>query len=486
MIHSLVVRGAAAAAVALSLVPAHPADTAGLAKRAGGPAGIRTPGTRTSAAPQPPAEPEVAYPVKSGDTLYRLSLNYLTGPRSLDRVRRLNRIPANNLIISGRTLRLPRSLLRDEPVTARVDSFSGEVVLRSGGGAASPPRVGADLGEGTVIETGRRGFLSLRLADDSTVTIPSQSTVRVARLRRVLINQAVEREFATLGGRVRARVTPMTDPASSFRVTTPITVSAVRGTEFRVSYDPLTARALTEVEEGKVQFETETAAEPATPGPVTPVAATGADAPRGALLVPGFGAVAGRSGVGQARALLEAPRLVDPDRPQTAADLSFTVAPDAAAAGYRVQIGRDAGLLDLVDEASGAEPSFTLAGLPTGTYFVRVAALDDQGAEGRGRTYAFDRVLNAVSGAATAEGRRYRFKWTSVAAGTPQFRFRLARKDRPDLPLVDEAMGSAKEIAVTALRPGEYTWRVLSLVPFGDKVIATWSAEQGFEVTARK
>ena len=443
------------------------------------------PAAAATKAPPSSPEPEVAYPVKPGDTLYHLSQTYLTGPNSLERVRRLNRVPTNSLIVAGRNLRLPRSVLRDEPITAKVDSFSGEVVLRGSTGAVAP-RVGSDLVEGMVIETGRRGFLSLRLADDSTVTIPSQSTVRIARLRRVLINQAVEREFATLGGRVRARVTPMGDPASSFRVTTPITVSAVRGTEFRVSYDAQTDRALTEVEEGKVQFDA--AAGPAAQAaPALAAAGTAAPGtPRGSLLVPGFGAVAGRLGMSQARALLDAPRLVDPDRPQTDPDLAFAVVPDGTAAGFRVQIGRDAGLLDLVDEASGADPRFTMAGLPTGTYFVRVSALDADGAEGRGRTYAFDRVLNGVSGAATAEGRRYRFKWTSVAAGTPQFRFRLTRKDRPDVPLVDEAMGSAKEIAVTALRPGEYSWRVLSLVPFGDKVIATWSAEQGFEVTGRK
>ena len=423
------------------------------------------------------AEPEVLYTIKPGDTLYHLSQLYVVDARGLDRVRRLNRIPASSLIIAGNALRLPRSVLRDEPVQARVDSFSGEVNLRSGSAAPVPAKAGLTLSEGYVIETGKRGFVSLRLADDSTVTVPSQSTVRIARLRRVLINNAVEREFGTIGGRLRARVTPMADPASSFRVTTPITVAAVRGTEFRVSYDPVTARALTEVEEGKVQFALEDRPAPGK---------AGLPSVQPALLTPGFGAAAGRGKLGTSTALLAAPRLADPDRAQTDPELAFAIEPDALAAGYRIQIGRDAGLLDLVDEASGADPTFTLGALPTGTYFVRVAALDGQGAEGLGRTYAFDRVLNAVSGAASAEGRRYRFKWNSVADGKPQFRFRLTRKDRPDLPVVDEPTGPATEIAVTALRPGEYTWRVLSLVPFGSKVIPTWSAEQGFEVTARK
>lgn len=424
----------------------------------------------------PATEPIVLYPVRKGDTLYALTRAYLTGERGQQRVRQLNRIPASNLILAERPLRVPRSALRDEPTNAKVDSFSGEVTIRPGPNPPIVPKVGLIIGEGTVIETGRRGFLSLRLADDSTVTIPSQSTVRITRLRRILINNAVEREFATLGGRVRAKVSPMVDPASTFRVTTPISVSAVRGTQFRVSFDGAAARALTEVEEGEVHF-TASAGRPA---------AAQSPQDQGALLSPGFGAVAGRTGIGQATALLEAPRLIDPDRPQTGPELAFAIVPDPQAAGYRIQIGRDAGLLDLVDEASGAASSFALGNLPTGTYFVRVAALDGQGVEGRGRTYAFDRVLNGVSGTATAEGRRYRFKWSSVADGTPQFRFRLVRKYRPDIPVVDAAMGTTTELAVSDLRPGEYAWKVLSLVPFGERLIGVWSADQTFEVTARR
>lgn len=448
-------------------------------------AALLAPATQVLAAaagPVPAGAPgEVVYPVRQGDTLYSLATHYFTSIRVIDRVRRINRVTDVRLLPAGGFLRVPRGLLRDEPSPARVDSFSGEVTLRPAGGVPAAASAGAALAEGTVIETGRRGFLSLRLADDSTVTIPSQSTVEVVRLRRVLINNAVEREFRALSGRVRAKVTPMGDPASTFRVGTPITVSAVRGTEFRVAYDAAGERALTEVEDGKVQFGMATA------GHAKPAS----EAATGALLAPGFGAVARPGGVGAVTALLPAPRLIAPDRAQTDPELTFAIEPDPAAAGYRLQIGRDAGLLDLVDEASGTDPRFVLGTLPTGTYFVRVSALDANGAEGLGRTYAFDRVLNAVSGALDAQGRRYRFKWTSVADGRPQFRFRLMRKpaageSAPQAPVVDEPMGSTTELAVTSLRPGEYAWQVLSIVPFGEKLIGTWSAPQQFEVTGRR
>ena len=435
-------------------------------------------GSTLAAAPPAPAVavasgPTVLYAVHKGDTLYALSRIGFPGPAAIRSVQRLNRIPDPRRVLTGRTIAIPRALLTDEQTFARVESFSGEVVLAPPGGSF-PARTGAAVGEGTVIRTERGGFVSLRLADESVVTLPSQSAVRIVRLRRVRLTGAIERIFAADAGRVRARVTPMPDPASSFEVRTPLTVAAVRGTAFRVSYDPATSLATAEVEEGKVAV----------------AADKGGKAGAEQLVTPGLGTRATAAGTEPATALLAAPHLVDPDAAQTASDLHFRVEPVNGASAYRVQVARDAGLLDLVAEGSAPGPEITLPGLATGTWFVRVSALDPAGLEGLPRTYAFDRVLNTVAAGMGASGsgfeRRYLFKWSGAASGTPQYRFQLARKDDPDRPLVDEPLGTTRELAVTSLPPGEYGWRVLSLVPHGAKVIASWSGEQAFEVAGRK
>jgi hypothetical protein len=319
------------------------------------------------------------------------------------------------------------------------------------------------------------------------ITLPSQTAVRIVRLRRVLMTGAVERQFTAEAGRMRATVTPMTEPGSSFEVRTPLTVAAVRGTEFRVSFDPAAGMATTAVEDGRVAFAGAATARPTgTTPPPQPEQ----------LIQPGFGARADGSGPQGAVPLLPGPRLVAPDAPQTGETLAFTVDPLPGAAAYAVAVARDAGMLDLVSEArgpateQGAAPPIVLPSLPTGTYFVRVSAIDPAGIEGLPRTYTFDRVRNGVAGGMGAAGagfeRRYQFKWSAVADGTPQFRFQLARKDDPAHPVVDEPLGTTTQLAVTGLAPGEYGWRVLSLVPHGDKVIAAWSGENSFEVTARK
>lgn len=415
----------------------------------------------------------VSYPIRRGDTLFNLSRAYFSGAASLAVVRRMNRIADANTILSGGTLRIPRRLLRDVQTFARVESFSGEVILRPAG-AAFPARIGATVGEGALIETGRGGFISLRLADDSVISLPSQSQVRIVRLRKILLTGALEREFTAETGRVRARVTPMDDPASNFRVRTPLTVSAVRGTEFRIGFNPAAAVATTEVEDGKVEVGT-AAATARTPG---------------MMVLPGFGAATTPTGTSGAVALLPAPRLSDPDAVQTEADLHFPIEPVPGANRYRIQLARDAGLLDMVSEATNAGPVFTLPSLPAGTYFARITALDGNGIEGLPRTYVFDRVRNGVAGtmgtSGTGRERRYLFKWLGVADGAPQFRFQLARKADPVNVLVDEPLGTATEISVTNLPPAEYAWRVLSIVPRGTKVVRAWSGEQTFEVTTRK
>lgn len=423
-----------------------------------------------------PALPHAIYTMRAGDTLYTLSRSYLR-PGAMDVVRRLNRIDNPRRIPIGRHIAIPRALLVTDPAFARIETLTGEVTLGSG----AAPRAGMTLGQGALLRTGRGGFVTLRLADGSTVTLPSQSTVRIAHLRRVRLTEAVERSFVAERGRMRVQATPMTDPGSSFEVRTPLTVSAVRGTVFRASFAPDATvagpgRATTEVEEGKVA-----------------VARTGTLTRTGSvpvLVQPGFGTSADGLASLAAVPLLAAPRLAEPDKVQSGETLSFAVEPLPGAAAYRIQVARDAGLLDLVAETDGADATLALPGLPTGTYFARITALSEDGLEGMPRTYSFDRVLNAVAGTMAASGRgferRYQFKWSASAAATPQFRFQLARKDDPAHPLVDEPVGTATAVTVTSLPAGEYAWRVLSLVPHGARIIPAWSAEQVFEVTARK
>ncbi len=413
----------------------------------------------------PDSAPRVDYVIKRGDTLFSLWQNYLTGPKALREIQRINRIGNVRAIPVGTVLKIPRRLLKDEVSAAKVETFSGEVVVKNGGKSVAV-KLGDTIPEGAIVDTGRNAFVTLRLSDGSALAIPSQSSLRISWLRKVKLTGALEREIALKEGRLRAKVIPMKNPDSNFRVVTPVAASAVRGTEFRVAYNPATSFSATQVDEGNVAFAAGTIADE--------------------LALPaGYGAgdEAGKpTGVIK---LIEPPKLQNPGKVQSEENLHFTLTPLPGATRYHLQLARDASFLEGIGEQTAAETAFTLPSLPADSYFVRVSALDRYGLEGMADTYNFERRRNSVAGqldgGAPGE-KRLRFRWEGTADGTPQFRFRLVRKGEPNLPIVDEAGLTANLLSVSNLPPGEYLWQVASTIFVKGQAVSTWAPEQSLKL----
>ena len=408
------------------------------------------------------------YEVKQGDTLFSFGRAYLVDANAELTLQKLNHIANPRVLPTGKVLHIPRHLLRDEMTQASVASFAGPVTLADHGHTL-PVHTGVKLDEGAEIETGRNAFITLRLSDGTVVSLPSQSKLRLTHMRRVLLTGSVERDIELEQGRVESGVTHMHDPNSNFRVTTPITVSAVRGTQFRVAYSPENASAAMSVVEGKVA-----------------VGRSAGDTPT--LAPAGFGIASTAAGDSGPVALLPSPALVDPGKVQSGEELHFALAPLAGAQSYHVQIARDAGALDVIGEATSASPDFTLPAVKAGSYFLRVTALDGRGLEGLPDTFAFERVHNAVSAAASASGkgrnRRYQFEWQAVADGQPHFHFRMVRKGDAAAPIADETGLTGTSLALTNLPPGDYEWQVASLLFAKGKAIEDWTPPQRLHIFA--
>jgi hypothetical protein len=406
-----------------------------------------------------PSDP-VLYTTRAGDNLYTLARRYFARVEDYVRVQRLNRVRDPYRLPVGRILRIPRALLRYEPLTATVIARRGQVEIRSGGDIRTVT-TGSSVREGDEIVTAKSAFVSLRLPDGSVVSLPSQSHVGVRRLRRILLTGGIERLFALERGRARAIVTPAENDDDSFRVSTPVAVSAVRGTEFRARYDEEGALAATEVLEGRVSVAVEGTEQEAL------------------SLAAGFGTVATAGGTADAVALLPAPALQRPGRVQDEAELTFEVAPLADAAAYHVQVASDAGVLDVITEVTAPGESITLPSIPDGTWFVRATAIDTAGIEGLPATYGFQRRLQRIETALdrrrAGRYREYLFRWIVEGAGTHQYRFQLM-KDRPDAaPMVDEVGLVADRFIITDLPPGTYYWRVMSIQFADGGAFPKWS-----------
>jgi len=407
----------------------------------------RAPAKPPKAALAPPADPPVRYVVQRGDTLFDLGRAYLRKTNDYRHVQRANQISQPRVMPVGKTLTIDADLLKTVPIDARLSAFSGKVEIETDGRRA-PAQTGMALREGQRVITGPGAFATFEMEDASRVTLPSNTAMRVVRLRSVLLTNAPQRVFKLDEGRSAIQATPNPNPNARFEVRTPVSISAVRGTEFRVA--AADGRARTEVLKGAVGV-----------GP-------GEAPPAGPPVPAGFGVTvnSGGAGVSAPVALLPPPRLNEADQNQTDRTVHFAVRPQAGVAAYRLLLSHDAGFVDLFDEATQAEPAADFGPLADGTYFVRVTALDPSGLEGQPADYSFDRDLDVLEPGAPpvaevrGKHRNFLFRWSAAGGGVRSFRFQLFAGTEPTAPIVDQPGLVEPQLTLTDLPPGLYSWRV--------------------------
>ncbi|KGS03382.1 FecR domain-containing protein [Burkholderia pseudomallei] len=393
----------------------------------------------------------VDYTTRSGDTLYDVSARYLQGTDDWPLVAQLNDVPVPKHLQPGVVLKLPAARLRKERLSARVIAAHGTVESAGRGSAQfAPVAVDATLTEGDRLRTGSNAFVTLELSDGTHLSLPPDSQIDLATLRRTVLTGTLERVIDLRRGSVDSEVTHLKKKDDRFQIRSPSVVAGVRGTRFRVNYDK-DGRASTTVEvlDGTVG--------------VAPSAKRSTDT----LVHANFGNVTSASGVvGSPIALLDAPQLANPAKIQDDPQVAFDLVPLGGAQSYHVQIARDAGLYDLFKEVQVSAPRATFADVPDGTYFVRIAAIDSHGLEGQPRIYAFERRRFGVDASAAPADGGYAFRWSTTqdgaVAGATRFRFVLSRSKDLSNPIVDQVDAQGGRIAVSNLTPGDYYWSVIA------------------------
>jgi hypothetical protein len=374
----------------------------------------------------------------------------------------------------GTTLRVPVALLRRDSLSAKVIAANGPVQHAFRNGPLLPLTVGASLVEGDRVQTGHNGFATLELADGSHIALPPDTSLDLATLRQTVLTGATDRIVNLHSGEVSTEVTHATKKDDRFQIRSPSVVAGVRGTQFRVSYDGAKGATAVEVLDGAVGVDAASLAQGrsgayapsassalhAAPAPGTPLAASEqlVAAHHGSLTLAGEPA-------GAPVPLLDAPSLLNPSRVQDDNEVAFDIAPLQDARGYRAQIGRDAGLLDMIRDTRSADPHVPLGALDDGTYFVRISAIDERGLEGMPASYAFvRRHMSLGTSAGRIEGSRdFAFRWfTDRNAQNTRFRFVLGTTDDLRVPLVDRTDITSGEAVVRDLPKGVYYWTVIA------------------------
>jgi hypothetical protein len=404
------------------------------------------------------ASTTATYVTQSGDTLYDIASRYLRDPRDWSALHSLNHVKASRRLQPGIELRLPVVLLKQEPQSARIVATNGPAEHAYRENVFVPVTVGMTLGEGDRLRTGDNGFVTLELEDGSHLSIPQDSLIEIGTLRRTALTGAKDRVILLRHGEVDSEVTHAKQSADRFQIRSPSVVAGVRGTRFRVNYDNDNRTTAVEVLDGAVGVDAAAALGGRIAPPGQPLQASAQ------LIRAKFGNVTDASGrVGVPVELLAPPELVNPGKVQDGKEVAFDLRPFAGARAYRVQIARDADLLDLMRDKRVNAPHVTFGDVPNGSYFVRISSIDEHGLEGLPQVYAFERrELGVATSARRLSSREFEFRWladsTQVAT---RYRFVLAAT--PDLrnPIVDRTDLTNAQIVVSDLQPGVYYWTVV-------------------------
>ncbi|MES2104227.1 MAG: FecR domain-containing protein, partial [Pseudomonadota bacterium] len=394
--------------------------------------------------------PDMTYYALQGDTLSAIAIRFTGKLGNWSIIGKRNKISNDRTIPIGSAILVPLELLPEEMSSARVVALAGQPTANNADGSESILAIGAILAEGSQISTGKNGFLSLALPDNTRISIPSNSQVRLSKLRMAKYTGSPRTEVTLVQGRVESKVTPLESSKGRFEVRSPLAIAGVRGTHFRVGINDNGVSS--EVLGGKVAV-----------GKI--------EKPNTVLLPAGQGNIVSSKSVGKPIALLPAPALSGNYQLQEKPTIQIDVQKIPGAAAYRAQIAGDAEAQNLLMEGriSGldSDTRFKFDGLPDGRYFVRATAIDAVGLEGIPVILPFTLKARpeppfSVQPKAKLRADKVEFAWTE-AADARTYRLQVARDAGFKDLVLDQANISDIRATAESLKPGAYFWRAASI-----------------------
>lgn len=323
-----------------------------------------------------PEQSFVHYTVKPGDTFNQIAKQYLLPTADRAQILKTNNLSNENRISVGMSLRFARSDVQFRPATAKVMALTCEQDIVSG----TPPqalRVGNDITEGAVIRVPAECQVSLAIEDGSVIRLPSSATLQFTALRINALESVPEVRLDLLRGRVEVSVKKNRTTGTPFEVNTPKAVMGVRGTEFRVGYDPEGDTAQVEVLTGTV-------------------ATQGGQDSGSQNVEKGFGVPFDRSGQSMGlEKLLPAPTFVNAERIRAKVPAHWVnFEPMTLAKAYVVDSAGTANLSGTRYSQTVKQPRVAVGRLEDTAVFYQFAAVSETGLLGQTRQYGFCQPLN--------------------------------------------------------------------------------------------
>lgn len=171
--------------------------------------------------------------VAAGTNLIHLAKEYCRNPNDWQEIARLNQVTDPYLIYAETDLQVPLDLLVIEKLSATVASVHGPVDRVDANNQTRPLQPGDQITPGQTIRTGVDGYTHLLLPGNTYTRIEPESLVTLRTLFR-LKDGNIKTEFFQDKGSVVHWIQSKLRANDSFSSRTPIAVTGVRGTEFRL------------------------------------------------------------------------------------------------------------------------------------------------------------------------------------------------------------------------------------------------------------
>ncbi|HYD62080.1 MAG TPA: FecR domain-containing protein [Noviherbaspirillum sp.] len=414
----------------------------------------------------------LVHTVQKNETLSDIAARFTGRVSNWRTIGRLNRIDNDRTIPVGTPVLIPVRLLPAKPATASIVSLVGDVQIQRKSDQSFKATAGGFIMEGDRLTTQRNSLASISLDDGTRITIRPDTSAVVRRLRITPHINKSTAQFFLERGRIESHVPVVPGKGRpDYEVVSPMAVSSVRGTAFRVGYDE--RRYFNETLSGTV--------------------AVGTGKGKGnaqRLVGKGFGTVVESGRINAPVSLLDAAALQDGYQSQDKLPVEFSLMHKDAAA-FHVHISKDVTGAEIMQaaQAVAAKGAATarLGELPDGRYFVHYSAVSASGLEGMPGVASFQ--LNARPFPPLVLHRESRFQgnhpgedvavtmeW-SLQDGISGYRLQIANDAGFQSPFFDRSIEGQTGRYAGKLPPGTYYWRVASISlsegapdqgPFGD------------------
>lgn len=296
------------------------------------------------------------YTVRPTDSLWAICSEYTAYTNCWQEIQTYNNITRPRSLSIGEQIKIPVEWLKKAPLAAGIQYVNGDVFVQEKGSQA-PLTEETELNIGSKIIT-LKGSVTLRFTDGSLLTLAEDSELVIDAVSAFKQTRPASIKVSLPRGEASIRV-PVRKLKTKFKVTTPSSVAAVRGTRFRVSSNLENNTSRSEVLEGVIGFS---------------------GAGETIAVKQGFGSIAEfNTQPSSPVQLLEAPKWVldcnDPGYVEWSA-LSKSVE-------YKLTLLEDDATVDKIIATQRLEnSSYTFADLENKCYQLRVNAIDGQGFNG--------------------------------------------------------------------------------------------------------